>query len=73
MIRAGLSLILAAVFFLLESVIVMKLFHYENGIVFPNGMQVLMVYVMNVMIAFAMLTQLTPWFMRISRLQAEEE
>ena len=73
MVRVSLSFLLSFVLFYVQCLIVMEVFHYENGIRFDNYVHVGIVCIVNFFLALAILTQLTPWFMRVSKVQLEEE
>lgn len=73
MIRIALSFIASFVLFYLESLIVMKVFDYPNGITFAEYKGLFIVFVLNFFLAFSILTQMTPWFIRVNRMEPEED
>jgi hypothetical protein len=72
-VRIGMSFILSFVLFYVQCLIVMEVFHYENGIRFDNYAHVGIVCLVNFFLVLAIMTQLTPWFMRVSKMKLEEE
>lgn len=73
MVRISISLIASLILLYVESLIVIKVFHYENGIYFGNYQQLMVVCILNFFLVFSILTQLMPWFIRINRLEMDEE
>lgn len=73
MIRTALSFLASFVLFYMESLVVMKLEGYPNGIYFTDYKGVAVVFALNFILAFCLLTQLTPWFMRINNLSTEDD
>jgi hypothetical protein len=72
MIRAGMSFIFCFVLFYIQSVIVMKLSGYEQGIYFENYGYVAVVCCVNFFLIFSILTQIKPWFLRLNQMNTEE-
>lgn len=73
MVRIALSCIASFVLLYLESLIVMKVFDYSNGITFEDYHGLLIVLVLNFFLTFSVLTHLTPWFMRMNDMMMEED
>lgn len=64
---------LSFVAFYWQCVLVMKLSGYERGIVFDNYGYPAIVCLINFLAILTLLTQLTPWFERVTRFKLEED
>jgi hypothetical protein len=73
MIRISLSFVSSFLLFYLESAIVMQLSGFEQGIHFADYNGLAVVFVLNFFLSFAVLTQLTPWFMKVNGIPTEED
>jgi hypothetical protein len=73
MIRIALSFMSTFILLYLESLIVIKVFQYENGITFDNYNGLWVVLILNFFLTFSILTHLTPWFMRMNQMEMDED
>lgn len=73
MVRIALSFFASIILLYVESSIVIQWMGYTNGISFDNYHGLLMVCILNFFLSFSILTHLTPWFLRINRMEEMEE
>lgn len=64
---------LSFVAFYWQCVLVMKLSGYEQGIVFDNYVFPALVCLINFLTILTLLTQLMPWFERVTKFKLEED
>jgi hypothetical protein len=73
MVRFSLSFLLSFVLFYVQCLIVMKLFDYDRGIYFDNYYYVFVVCVINFFLMYSILSQISPWLIKVNNIAAEEE
>lgn len=73
MLRIAISFIASFFLLYIESVIVMEVFGYTNGIQFNDYSGLVTVMALNFFLIFSIMTQLTPWFMQLNSIDPDEE
>jgi hypothetical protein len=72
MVRIGFSFVGSLILFYIQSLIVMKWFHYQT-IRFESALQVAIVCIVNFFLVFSIVTQVTPWFIKLKMIETEIE
>jgi len=72
MVRIGFSFVGSLILFYIQSLIVMKWFHYQT-IRFESALQVAIVCIVNFFLVFSIVTQITPWFIKLKMIETEIE
>ena len=73
MLRIAISFVASFVLLLLQGMIVIKWFGYTNGIQFERIDWLISLCAINFFLSFSILTQIKPWFIRINKLETEED